>query len=332
MSSYTKLFSSIIHSSVWQAERHVKILWITLLAMKDRDGVVEASLPGLAAAAGISMDETKQALALFQAPDPYSRTKTDDGRRVREVDGGWFVINHDLYNERSSADDYKAKNAARMARLRAAKKAAECSATSDTSSATRADVAPRVQNRAPSTPDPTLLCSADSENKDSAAMPLVSAGQASPKAPRTRKPPADMTPDEAAAWSVWCEVIGQCAPTRPPSSANLLAIRKAIAAHDVATVCDAFRGVTLSTHHMGDAAYRQPASVLRLGDARIEGHAGRWREKHGTAAAPAPYNYRDENRETPESEARYQVGVKANNERIMANLRGDTRRDARGTA
>lgn len=177
MSSYTKLFSSIIHSSVWQAPAHVKILWVTLLAMKDRDGIVEASVPGLAAAAGISMDETKHALAMFCGPDPYSRTKTDEGRRLREVPGGWFVINHDLYNERSSADDYKAKNAARQARLRAARQARkaeqECSVTSND---VTLPVTPRhapSRSVTPSTPDPTLLCSSEDQTPRAPSAPSV---------------------------------------------------------------------------------------------------------------------------------------------------------------
>jgi len=116
-----------------------------------------------------------------------------------------------------------------------------------------------------------------------APLALVCA-DAPPANPRTRKPRATgVTSDERAAWVVWCEVVGRRDPARPPSTPNAAAIRKALAAHDVATVCDAFRGVALSAHHMAEAAYREPASMLRLSDARIEGHAGRWRER-GTEA------------------------------------------------
>ncbi len=123
MANYTKLFSSILHSTIWQAPDHVRLVWITLLALKDRDGVVEASVPGLARAAGVSLTATEQALALLMAPDPYSRTPDHEGRRIVAVDGGWSVLNHDKYNDKSSAEEYKAKNAARQARLRARKAA-----------------------------------------------------------------------------------------------------------------------------------------------------------------------------------------------------------------
>lgn len=123
MANYTKLFSSILHSTIWQAPDHVRLVWITLLALKDRDGVVEASVPGLARAAGVSLAATEQALALLMAPDPYSRTPDHEGRRIVAVDGGWSVLNHDKYNDKSSAEEYLAKNAARQARLRARKAA-----------------------------------------------------------------------------------------------------------------------------------------------------------------------------------------------------------------
>ena len=118
MSAYTKLFSSILESTVWQAPDSVRLVWITMLAMKDRDGIVEASIPGLAARARQSIPLTEQALALLAAPDPYSRTKDHDGRRIVEIDGGWRLLNHDKYNDKSSAEEYKAKNAARQARYR----------------------------------------------------------------------------------------------------------------------------------------------------------------------------------------------------------------------
>lgn len=51
MSGYTKLFSSIIDSTIWRESKETKIVWITMLAKADRYGVVEASLPGLADAA-----------------------------------------------------------------------------------------------------------------------------------------------------------------------------------------------------------------------------------------------------------------------------------------
>lgn len=119
MSGFTKLFSTIIHSTVWRAEPHVKIVWITLLAMADRLGRVEASLPGLADAARVSIDEAEAALTVLSSPDPYSRTRDYDGRRIRAIDGGWQLLNYLKYREARTADERRFQVREAVARHRA---------------------------------------------------------------------------------------------------------------------------------------------------------------------------------------------------------------------
>jgi hypothetical protein len=197
------------------------------------------------------------------------------------VADGFLFHDFDEYNvSAAKADAKREADRVRVAAKRADSRGDVACDKSDNRATVASDKSDASQKVAlPSRPVPVPV-----PTKDSAPLALVSAEAAPPKAPRTRKAPTgEPSTEEAEAWRVWCEVIGKCDPARAPSAANLTAIRKAIAAHDVATVCDAFRGVTLSAHHMGDAAYRQPASVLRLGDARIEGHAGRWREQGRTA-------------------------------------------------
>lgn len=118
MSGYTKLFPSILDSTVWHTPLPTKVVWITLLAMADRDGIAEASIPGLARRAGVSREQCEDALACFLAPDPDSRTKDHDGRRIVEVDGGWRLLNSEKYREKASADERREKDAARQQRKR----------------------------------------------------------------------------------------------------------------------------------------------------------------------------------------------------------------------
>lgn len=70
MAHYVKVFDSIIHSTIWREGLHVKVVWITLLAMADFNGEVQASLPGLANAAGVTLPECEEAVARLMAPDP----------------------------------------------------------------------------------------------------------------------------------------------------------------------------------------------------------------------------------------------------------------------
>lgn len=99
MSGYTKLFNSIITSTIWQEKKHVRVVWITMLAMSDAEGNVDGSVPGLANVARVTLEECKDALERLKAPDPYSRTITNSGSRIQDIDGGWHIINRVKYRD-----------------------------------------------------------------------------------------------------------------------------------------------------------------------------------------------------------------------------------------
>lgn len=134
MSGYTKLDSGIIFSSVWQASLATRVVWITMLAMADRHGEVQTSLPGLSKAAGVTLEDCQEAIKIFSEPDVYSRTKDNDGRRIEEIDGGWVLLNHCKYRDLMSADDIRAKAADRQRRYRESRRS---NVTSNACSVTR---------------------------------------------------------------------------------------------------------------------------------------------------------------------------------------------------
>jgi len=118
MASYTKLFTSIVTSTIWNEDDKTRIVWITMLALADKNGEVQGSVPGLARVAGVSVDDCRAAVAKFLAPDPDSRTKDDEGRRIEEIDGGWHLLNHRKYREMASKDESREAEAKRKARYR----------------------------------------------------------------------------------------------------------------------------------------------------------------------------------------------------------------------
>jgi hypothetical protein len=120
---YTKLFKNIIYSTIWQEPLEVKVVWITMLALKDRDGKVFCSVPGLAKAAGVTVEQAVAALEKFKQPDPFSTTKENEGRRIEEIDGGWFILNHYKYQEAMSVEDRRAYWALKQREARARKHA-----------------------------------------------------------------------------------------------------------------------------------------------------------------------------------------------------------------
>ncbi len=109
---------SILESTIWMETPPIKVVWITMLAMADRDGIVEASIPGLAKRAAVDRTLCEQALAVFLSPDPDSRTQEYEGRRIEVVEGGWRLLNYEVYRQRASAEEAREKAAARKRRQR----------------------------------------------------------------------------------------------------------------------------------------------------------------------------------------------------------------------
>ena len=94
-----------------------------MLCLADRNGEIMASIPGVARSAGVTLDECVQSLERLKSPDPWSRTKTLDGRRIQEIEGGWEIINYRYYRELMSERQKAEASADRSRRYRARKKA-----------------------------------------------------------------------------------------------------------------------------------------------------------------------------------------------------------------
>ena len=118
MKTYTKLFSSIVTSTIWMEDDQTRIVWITMLAIADKNGEIHASIPGLARIAAVPVEGVERAIRKFLGPDPHSRTKDDDGRRIEPIDGGWILLNHAKYRRMASKDERAEANAVRQKRFR----------------------------------------------------------------------------------------------------------------------------------------------------------------------------------------------------------------------
>lgn len=118
---YTKLFDTILDSTVWQQPLHIKVVWITLLAKKDRDGRVWCSIPGLARCAGVTLDQVQEALECFKATDELSTTTAFEGRRIQAMEGGWVILNATKYDDMCGAEDRRAYWALKQREARARK-------------------------------------------------------------------------------------------------------------------------------------------------------------------------------------------------------------------
>jgi len=123
--TFTKLFSSITESTIWSEPDHVRICWITMLAMADRKGRVWSSIPGLANRARISIEFCEEALGKFKSPDKYSRTPDNDGIRIKDIEGGWQLLNYEKYRAIHDDDSMLESKRKYINTRRAAEKVAE---------------------------------------------------------------------------------------------------------------------------------------------------------------------------------------------------------------
>ncbi len=105
--TFTKLFSSITASTVWCTDPETKVVWITLLAMADKNGRIWGSVPGIAGIARVPVESCRRALDRFLGPDLDSRTKEHEGRRIEAIDGGWKLLNYAKYRALRDEEERK---------------------------------------------------------------------------------------------------------------------------------------------------------------------------------------------------------------------------------
>ncbi len=142
MSGFTKLFGSIITSSVWSEDDKTRIMWITMLATSDAKGHVSGSIPGMADIARMTLPQAEKAIKKLCDPDPYSRSPDKQGARLTIADGGWYITNYMRYrNERDkekrreqnrkSQETYRGKQKNKQNKPKSAQAEAEAEALKD---------------------------------------------------------------------------------------------------------------------------------------------------------------------------------------------------------
>jgi hypothetical protein len=124
--SYSKLHSSVVSSSLWSQPDPVRLLFVTLLALADQDGVVYGSKSGLSRIAVIKPEDVDRAWEILQSPDPEScdieRAPENEGRRIEKVSGGYRLLNFTYYRNLRNDDERRASNRVAQERFRAKSK------------------------------------------------------------------------------------------------------------------------------------------------------------------------------------------------------------------
>ena len=106
---YTPLYDRLPRSSINLEILPVRWLFMTMLSQTNKDHLCYGTVESWAALANLSLEETKQAMAVLTSPDPRSSSKAEEGRRVLPRPGNrWFIVNHALYAAKNPSEQRRA--------------------------------------------------------------------------------------------------------------------------------------------------------------------------------------------------------------------------------
>ena len=101
MSGFVKLYGTrLLSSTLWEESPEARLVFIGMLALADKDGIVGVPLRAtLARLLNLPIDWIDRALLVLEEPDTESRTPDHEGRRLLRTRTGWIVANHKKYRE-----------------------------------------------------------------------------------------------------------------------------------------------------------------------------------------------------------------------------------------
>jgi hypothetical protein len=117
---FVKIYRSILDSSISfdHIARHV---FMDLLLLADADGKIDMPLQIIARRTGWPVHDVDHALAILCEPDPLSRSKTEEGRRlvpIPDAGFGWIIVNFRSYADKGVGNSASSTEAVRDWRKR----------------------------------------------------------------------------------------------------------------------------------------------------------------------------------------------------------------------
>jgi hypothetical protein len=113
---FAKIYGDrIARSSLLDTAVATRWAFLFMLSQADAEGRFRcATVSALARAAAITLAQARQAVRELEAPDPDSTTKTQEGRRIVPIAGGWQIVNLKAYRDyRSKKQQHAAERKAR---------------------------------------------------------------------------------------------------------------------------------------------------------------------------------------------------------------------------
>lgn len=105
---YAKIFTQIFDSSIADNWKH-RHVFEDMLKLCNRDGVVDMTFEAVSKRTRIPLPIVRAAIEFLSRPDPDSRTREEEGRRLVPIDPlrrwGWRVVNYQKYREMKTDRD-----------------------------------------------------------------------------------------------------------------------------------------------------------------------------------------------------------------------------------
>jgi hypothetical protein len=138
---YAKVFSQILDSSI-AVDYEQRHLFMDLLVLADREGVVDMTPEAIGRRLNVPMDIVIENLLKLMEPDPDSRSDEQEGRRLVLLDDhrdwGWQIVNYAFYRDMKDADALRAANRERKRRQRERERLRQSSDVLDSHNGSRA--------------------------------------------------------------------------------------------------------------------------------------------------------------------------------------------------
>jgi hypothetical protein len=98
---YAKVFSSIFDGSM-RGHSDLILVFVNILCHANQDGIVDRTCQAIADETGLPVRRVEAAVASLEGPDKQSRSRNDDGRRIKRIDPerawGWEIVNFKKYD------------------------------------------------------------------------------------------------------------------------------------------------------------------------------------------------------------------------------------------
>ena len=128
---FAKIFTQIFDSSIAESPE-VRFTFMDLLVLADLNGVVDMTHEAIARRTNRPLDVVRSTIATLEAPDPDSRTKDHEGRRLKRLDAhrdwGWVILNYSQFRAIASEEQRREKTLARVHKFRTKRPVTPCNA------------------------------------------------------------------------------------------------------------------------------------------------------------------------------------------------------------